>query len=173
MSLWKSLDLVEAFRVELLVGRRLWLDLLYGCSDIVDKGPPGGSPSLLRHQGCFPLLHQGPLCVDHLFGVGSDEVLDVGAPRLRKPVGKPEDFGCRVGLLLNRYTGRLVLLPHGDNYERNEHGVDHAQGRVDEASDVVVSLAGGGGHEALHHLETGEREEASPTDHKYAKNNGE
>jgi hypothetical protein len=31
-------------------------------------------------------------------------------------------------------------------------------------------LAGGGGYEALHHLETGERDEASPTDHKYAIN---
>jgi hypothetical protein len=30
-----------------------------------------------------------------------------------------------------------------------------------------------GGNEALHHLQPGEREEASPTDHKYAKYYGE
>jgi hypothetical protein len=36
-----------------------------------------------------------------------------------------------------------------------------------------VGLARGGGYEALHHLETGERDEASPTDHKYAIHYGE
>jgi hypothetical protein len=36
-----------------------------------------------------------------------------------------------------------------------------------------VSLARGGGYEALHHLQPGEREEASPTDHKQAKKYGE
>jgi hypothetical protein len=119
------------------------------------------------------LLHQGPLFVDHLVGVGSGEFLDVRTFWLRKPVGQPEDLGYRVGLLLDRYAGRVVFLPHGDNYERNEHGVDHAKGRVDKACNVVVGLARGGGYEALHHLETGERDEASPTAHKYAKNYGE
>jgi hypothetical protein len=36
-----------------------------------------------------------------------------------------------------------------------------------------VSLARGGRYEALHQLQPGERDEASPTDHKYAKNYGE
>src|SRR5215208_4472123 len=169
----QSLDLVESFCVELLLGRRVWLELLKVCSDLVDQGPTCRSPSCLRHQRCLPLLHKGPLLVDHLLGVGSGEFLDVRTFWLREAIAQPEDLGQGVGLLLDRYTGRIVFLPHGDNYERNEHGVDHAQGRVDEACNVVVSLARGGGYEALHHLETGEREEASPTDHKYAKNYGE
>jgi hypothetical protein len=88
-------------------------------------------------------------------------------------MAQPGDLGYRVGLLLDRYTGRVVFLPNGDNYERNEHGVDHAKGRVDEASHVVVSLARGDGNEALHQLQPGERDEASPTDHKYAIHYGE
>src|SRR3712207_9318247 len=79
---------------------RARLEILYVLPDVVDDGPPDGSPSFLGQQGCPPLLHQGPLVLDHLFGVGSDELLDVGAPGLRKPVGQPEDVGCRVGLLL-------------------------------------------------------------------------
>ena len=127
----------------------------------------------LRHQGRLALLHKGPLFVDHLLGVGSGEFLDMGTFWLRETMAQPEDLGYGVGLLLDRYAGRVVFLPNGDNYERNEHGVDHAKGRVDEACNVVVSLARGGGYEALHHLETGERDEASPTDHKYAINYGE
>jgi hypothetical protein len=98
--------------------------------------------------------------------------LDVRTFWLREPMGQPEDLGQGVCLLLDRYTGCIVFLPHGDNHERDQHGVDHAQRRVDEACDVVVSLARGGGYEALHHLETGERDEASPTYHKYAINYG-
>ncbi len=88
-------------------------------------------------------------------------------------MGQPGDLGQGVGFLLDRYAGRVVFLPHGDNYERNEHGVDNSQGRVDEACNVVVSLARGGGYEALHHLQPGQRDEASPTDHEYAIDYGE
>src|SRR5918993_4807039 len=108
----QSLDLVEAFCVELLIGRRLWLELLKVCADLVDKGPPCWSPLGLRHQGCFPLLHQGPLIVDHLFGVGTGEFLDVRTFWLRKPMTQPEDLGQGVGLLLDRLIGRPVLLSH-------------------------------------------------------------
>jgi hypothetical protein len=111
--------------------------------------------------------------VDHLLGVGSDELLDVGIPGLRKPVGQPEDVGRRVGLLLDRYTGRLVLLPHGDDHESQQHGVDHAQRSVDEACHVVVGLARGGGYEALHQNESAKRHEAYTADHKYAIHYGE
>src|SRR5918992_2014870 len=169
----EGIDLVEPFRVKLFLGLRAWLEPLYVLPDVVDDGPPGGSPSLLRHQGCFPLLHQGPLPVDHLFGVGSDELLDVSAPRLRKPVGQPEDVGRRVGLLLDRYTGRLVLLPHGDDHERQQNRVDHTQSRVDEACNVVVGLARGGGNEALHQNESAKRHEAYTADHEYAIDYGE
>jgi hypothetical protein len=121
----------------------------------------------------LPLLHQGPLFVDHLVGIRSGEFLDVRTFWLREAMGQPEDLGYRVGLLLDRYAGRVVFLPHGNDHERNEHSVDHAKGRVDETCNVVVGLARGGGHEALHQLQPGEREEASPTDHKYAINYGE
>src|SRR3712207_8037958 len=51
---------------------RARLEVLYVLPDVVDDGPPDGSPSFLGHQGCPPLLHQVPLVLDHLFGVGSD-----------------------------------------------------------------------------------------------------
>src|SRR5215207_5054857 len=66
----QPLDLVEAFRVELLVGRRAWLELLNVRANVVDNGPPCRSTFFLYQQGCFPLLHEGPLLVDHLRGVG-------------------------------------------------------------------------------------------------------
>ena len=88
--------------------------------------------------------------LDHLFGVGSDELLDVGAPRLWKLVGQPEDVGRRVGLLLDGFSGGPILFPHGDNHERQQNGIDHAQRRVDEAGHVVVLPSRGGWHEALH-----------------------
>ena len=102
--------------------------------------------------------------MDHLLGVGSDELLEVGAPLLRKLVGQPVDVGCRVGLPLDRLAGQLVLFPHGDHHERDKHGVDHAECRVDEACNVVVSLARAGGHQAMHQLKACEREEADPSD---------
>src|SRR5215211_184255 len=169
----QSLDLVQSFCVELLVGRRAWLELLKVCAYFVDKGPPCRSPLCLRHQGCLALLHQGPLRVAHLLGVGMGEFLEVRTFWLRKPMGQPEDLGRGVGLLLDRLAGRLEFLPHGDDHERQQHSVDHAQGRVDEACNVVVGLARGGGYEALHQLQPGEREEASPTYHKYSINYGE
>ena len=64
----------------------------------------------------------------------------------------------------------MVLLPNGDDHERQKHGVDHAQGRVDEACHVVVSLARGDGHEAIYQLEAHERDEANSTDHQDAVN---
>src|SRR5215203_7127973 len=81
----QSLDLVESFCVELLLGLRAWLELLKVCADIVDEGPPGWSPFLRGHQGCLSLLHQGVLLVDHLLGVGSAEFLEVRTFWLREP----------------------------------------------------------------------------------------
>ena len=100
--------------------------------------------------------------MDHLLGVGSGELLEVGALGFGQLIAKPEDLGHRVGLLLDRLGGSLVFLPHGDDHEREEHGVDHAQSRVDEAGHVVVSLARDGWHEALDQLEPYERGEATP-----------
>jgi hypothetical protein len=50
-SVRQSLNLVQPFCVELLVGRRAWLDLLEAGSNIVYKCPPG--------RGSMPLLYQG------------------------------------------------------------------------------------------------------------------
>jgi hypothetical protein len=102
----EDVDLVKSFRVKLFLSLRARLEVLYVLPDVVDDGPPTGSPSFLPHQGCLPLLHQGPLPVDHLFGVGSDELLDESAPGLRKPVGQPED----VGLLEERHHQQLTDL---------------------------------------------------------------
>src|SRR5918998_3122407 len=104
----QSLDLVEAFCVELLVCGGAWLELLKVCADLVDKGPPSRSPLCLRHQGCLTLPHQGPLIVAHLLGVGAGEFLEVRTFWLRKPMGQPEDLGQGVGLLLDRLAGRPV-----------------------------------------------------------------
>src|SRR5215217_637863 len=169
----QSLDLVKSFCVELLVGRGAWLELLKVCADIVYKGPSGRGFLHLRHQGSLALLHQGPLLVGHLLGVRSAQFLDVRTFWLREPMAQPEDLGHGVSLLLDRFVGRVVLPPHGDDHERQQHSVDHAKGRVDEACNVVVWLAGGGGYEAHHQLQPGEREEAGPTDHNYAIHNGE
>jgi hypothetical protein len=83
-------------------------------------------------------------------------------------MGQPEDLGYGIGFLLDRFAGCPVFLPHGDNHERQQNGVDHAQRRVDEACNVVVGLARGSGNEALHQLQPGECYEAYTADHEYA-----
>ena len=108
----------------------------------------------------------------HLLGVGSAKLLDVSALGLGEPMSQPGDLGRGVRLLIDRLACRLVFLPHGYDHERQDHSVDHAQGRVDETGHVVVGLSRGGGNEALHQLQADERDEASPTDHKYAINYG-
>jgi hypothetical protein len=108
--------------------------------------------------------------MDHLLSVGPGELLDVSALGFWQLVAKQEDLGRRVGLLLDRLACGLVLLPHGDDHERQKHGVDHAQSRVDETGHVVVSLARDGRHEAMHQFEPYECDEANPSDHQDAVN---
>ena len=84
--------------------------------------------------------------MDHLLGVGTGEFLEVGAFRLGEPMGQPEDLGQGVGFLLYGLAGRLVFLPHRDDHEGEQNGVDHAQGGVDESGDVVVGSSGVDGH---------------------------
>jgi len=103
--------------------------------------------------------------VDHLFGVGTGEFLQMATFGFRKPIGQPVDLGQSVGFLLDRFACGLILLPNGDNHERQQHSVDHTQSRVDETCNVVVLLSGGGWNEALHQLEPGERDEANRPDH--------
>ena len=86
---------------------------------------------------------------------------------LWKSIAQPEDLCRGVGLLLDSVAGGLKLLPHGDHHERQEHGVDHAQSRVDEARYVVRPLARAGGHQTVHQFEPYEREQTNPPDHKY------
>jgi len=88
-------------------------------------------------------------------------------------MGQPEDLGYRVSLLLDRYAGRLVFLPHCDDHERQQHSVDHTQGCVDEAGYVVVTLTCLGWYEALHQHEPAKRDEANQSDHNYAITYGE
>jgi hypothetical protein len=104
----QSLYLVKAFCVELLVGRRAWLDLLKVRSVIVYEGPPSRSS--------LPLLHQRPLFIDHLLGLGSGEFLEVGTFWFGESMGQPEDLGHRIGLLLDRATS-LLVFPHTDRFE--------------------------------------------------------
>src|SRR5215211_658634 len=169
----QDLDLVKAFCVELLLGLCAWLEILNSCLDIVDEGPPDRSPLCLRHQRCLPLLHQRPLLVDHLLGVRPAQFLDVSAFWLRESIAQPEDLSHGVCLLLYGFVGRLKFLKNGDDHEGEQHGVDHAQRRVDEACHVVVLLARLSWHEALHHLESAKGEEAYPADHEHAINYGE
>jgi hypothetical protein len=64
-----------------------------------------------------------------------------------------------VCLTLHVCLGRLVVLPDGDDHERKQHSVGDAQDRVDEASDVVVLLSEGRGHQALHQYQPHDRHE--------------
>jgi hypothetical protein len=116
----------------------------------------------------LPLLHKGPLLVDHILGIRSGEFLDMGTFGLRKAMAQPGDLGHGIGFLLDRLAGCLLFLPNGDNHERQQNGVDHAQSCVDEACDVVVGLARFSGNEALHQLQPGECYEADPAEHEYA-----
>jgi hypothetical protein len=127
----------------------------------------------LLHQGCLPLLHQGPLFVDHFVSVGSGEFLEVGAFWIRELIAQPEDLRHGVYLLLDCLIDCLELLPHSDDHELEQHGVDHTQGRLDEASDVVVLLARLSWHEAVHQRQPAKREEANPADQEHAINYGE
>jgi hypothetical protein len=108
--------------------------------------------------------------MDHLLSVGVGELLDVRTFWLRELMGQPEDLGQGVCLLLDRFAGCVVFSPHGDYHERQQHSVDHAQGRLDETGHVVVGLARFSGNEALHQLEAGQRDEANRPDHEYAIN---
>src|ERR671920_1281066 len=111
------------------------------------------------------LRHQGPPYVDHLFRVGSAELLKLSAFGFGELVGEPEDLGQRVGLGLHRNAGTTEFLPDGDDNERQQHRVDDTKDGVDEASHVVMLLADAHGHKALHQHQPDERGEASPTNH--------
>ena len=88
----------------------------------------------------------------------------MGAFGLRRSVAQPEGLDHRVGLLLDRAIRRPGTPPHRDDHERQKHGVDHAQGRVDEARNVVVLTPRAGGLEPVQRLEVSERDQAtSPT----------
>ena len=63
--------LVEPFRVELFFGLSLWLEPMYGCSDVVDQIPSGWGARFLLQRGLVTLGHQGPLHMDNLICVGS------------------------------------------------------------------------------------------------------
>src|SRR5918998_3446974 len=61
---------------------------------------------------------------------------------------KPGDLGHRVCLALYRFSSPLILLPHGDDHERQQTRHTRHYDSVEEASDVIVLLALFGGHQA-------------------------
>src|SRR5215218_4978473 len=142
------------------LSHRVGLVSLEGCPNVVDEDPTS--------RARLSLLHQGPFFVDHLLGVRTGEFLDVMALGFGESMGEPEDLGQSVGLLLGRILGRIEFLPHGDDHERQQHGVDDAQDGVDEASHVVVLLAHLRGHKSLHQREPAERGEADRANHQNA-----
>src|SRR3712207_5278515 len=79
-------------------------------------------------------------------------------------MGEPEDLGQLVGLAVGGVSGGLVVPPHGDDHEPQQHGVDDADYRVDEACYVVVLLAQLGGHQALHHCQPDHRDKHGRAD---------
>src|SRR3712207_5275041 len=92
-------------------------------------------------------------------------------------MSKPEDVGQLTSFPFRRVPGRSEILPHGDNHERQQYGVDDAQDSVDETGHVVVLPAQLRGHEALHHRQPNYRGEACPTNDQdainYAHHGGE
>src|SRR5215211_9011720 len=144
------------------LSHRVGLVSLEGRPNVVDEDPTS--------RARLSLLHQGPFFVDHLLGVRTGEFLDVMALGFGESMGEPEDLGQSVGLLLGRILGRIEFLPHGDDHERQQHGVDDAQDGVDEASHVVVLLAHLRGHKSLHQREPAARGEADRANHQDAVN---
>ena len=87
-------------------------------------------------------------------------------------VGEPEDLGQLVGLATHGRLGRLVLFPHGDDHEREQHGVDDADDRVDEPGHVVMLSATGRRHGALHRPQADDRDEHDREDRQKAVDSG-
>ena len=111
-------------------------------------------------------LHHRPLFVHHDSYVRPDEVLEVGALGLGQLGGEVVGSGQFVRLTLHVGLGRLVVLPHGDDHEGEQHGVGEAQDGVDEAGDVVLPLSTVWGHKALHHQQPRDRHEHGQEDRK-------
>src|SRR5215212_3980987 len=134
-----------------LLGLRARLEILKSCPHIVDKVPRFRCTPLPLD----PLLHQGPLFVDHLLGVGTSVFLELVALSSWEPMGEPGDVGYRVCLALYRFESPLILFPYSDDQECQQHGVHDPYDSVEEASDVVVLLALLGGDHALYQLQPG------------------
>src|SRR5215211_9144390 len=120
-----------------LLGRRARLELLKGCPHIVNKVPRFRRPPLPLDP---PLLHQGPLLVDYLLGVGTSVFLELVALSFRELMSEPGDVGHRVCLTLYSFESPLILLPYSDNQEGEQHRVHDPYDGVEEASNFVVLL---------------------------------
>src|SRR5829696_10274214 len=124
-----------------LLGRRARLEILKSCPHIVYKVPRFRCTPLPLD----PLLHQGPLFVDHLLGVGAGVFLELEALSFWEPMREPGDVGYRVCLALYRFESPLILLPNSDDQECQQHGVHHPYDGVEKACNVVMLLALFGG----------------------------
>ena len=83
-------------------------------------------------------------------------------------MGDPGDLGHLTGFVVRRDLGCLPLLPHGNEYEPQQHGVGYAQDCVDEAGDVVVLLAHPDRYHALHQDQPADGEQHGQADQKEA-----
>ena len=82
--------------------------------------------------------HGGPLLLHHQSDIVAQPGLDVPADRSGKHLGVAVQVGQRVRFQLGAFLRPSELLPHYDRGEAKQHGVEHADDRVDETRDVVV-----------------------------------
>jgi hypothetical protein len=85
------------------------------------------------------------------------KVLDARPLGLGELGGEEVDAGQLVRLALHVGLGRLVILPHDDDHEGQQHGVGDAQDHMDKAGDVVVLLPEASGYQALHQEQPSDR----------------
>ena len=118
----------------------------------------------LIHEGFIPLIHELPGFVAYYWVDAEDGVM-ISTSVFEDKDAEEESTFLAGAFVAEHLASLLPNRPQISDHEGKEHGVDHAQGRVDEPCHVVVLLARDGGNETMHQLETGEREEAYPSDH--------
>jgi hypothetical protein len=118
----------------------------------------------LIQEGFIPLIHELPGFVAYYWVDAEDGVM-ISTSVFEHKDAEEESTFLAGAFVAEHLASLLPNRPQISDHERQEHGVDHAQGRVDEPCHVVVLLARDGGHQTMHQLETGEREEAYPSDH--------
>src|SRR6266478_7775495 len=93
-----------------------------------------------RLYAAAALGHQRPFLGYDVVRIFQGQALDGGAFRHRQAARYPVDVGELVGLAVGRVARGVEVFPHDDDHERQEHGVQHADGRENEPRYVVVLL---------------------------------